>query len=149
MRCKAAGKLSPIWAVGGHRGRASCTIGASRAISWAGPRDRRVLDRGAAIYPWIDAADAARGRAGAGAPCQVTENVIGIGPPAGAACAAAAAGFGRMVSWERVQDLRKCSKEQALEACVKEDYFCWERCGAVCRTSCFITPGWRGETGDA
>ncbi len=72
-----------------------------------------------------------------------TENVIGI------------AGFGAAAEatlrdledgvWERVEKLRNIL-EDALAAVAKEIIFVGKEVDRLPNTSCFITPGWRGET---
>jgi cysteine desulfurase len=72
-----------------------------------------------------------------------TENVIGIAG-FGAACAAAAQDLADGV-WERVAELRNVL-EKALEAASKKTIFVGKDVARLPNTSCFITPGWRGET---
>jgi cysteine desulfurase len=72
-----------------------------------------------------------------------TENVIGIAG-FGAACAAAAQDLADGV-WERVAELRNVL-EKALEAASKKTIFVGKDVARLPNTSCFITPGWCGET---
>ena len=62
----------------------------------------------------------------------------------GAACAAAAQDLADGV-WERVAELRNVL-EKALEAASKKTIFVGKDVARLPNTSCFITPGWRGET---
>ncbi|SPH21187.1 Cysteine desulfurase NifS [Ascidiaceihabitans donghaensis] len=72
-----------------------------------------------------------------------TENIVGI---AGFGAAATAArrdvAHGR---WERVAELRNIL-EKALEAASKKTIFVGKAETRLPNTSCFITPGWKGET---
>ena len=72
-----------------------------------------------------------------------TENVIGIaGMGAAAAAAQADLAAGR---WERVAQLRNIL-EKAIEAGEKRTIFVGKDCVRLPNTSCFATPGWKGET---
>ena len=71
-----------------------------------------------------------------------TENVIGIAG-FGAACEAAARDLSDGV-WERVAGLRNVL-EKALEAGSKKTIFVGKHVERLPNTSCFITPGWRGD----
>ncbi len=72
-----------------------------------------------------------------------TENLIGIAG-FGAAAAQAAKDVADGV-WERVADLRK-SLEEALESEAPDTIFVGRDSDRLPNTSCFITPGWKGET---
>jgi cysteine desulfurase len=72
-----------------------------------------------------------------------TENLIGIAG-FGAAAAQAAKDVADGV-WERVADLRK-SLEEALESEAPDTIFVGRNSDRLPNTSCFITPGWKGET---
>lgn len=72
-----------------------------------------------------------------------TENVIGIagmGAAAGAAQSDLAAG-----KWDRVAKLRNIL-ENAIEAAEKDTIFVGKGQTRLPNTSCFVTPGWKGET---
>ncbi len=72
-----------------------------------------------------------------------TENVIGIAGMAAAAIAAQAdlaAG-----KWDRVAKLRNIL-ENAIEAAEKSTIFVGKGVDRLPNTSCFVTPGWKGET---
>lgn len=72
-----------------------------------------------------------------------TENVIGIagmGAAAAAAQADLAAG-----AWERVAQLRNIL-EKTIEAAEKRTIFVGKGNDRLPNTSCFVTPGWKGET---
>jgi cysteine desulfurase len=72
-----------------------------------------------------------------------TENVIaiaGMGAAAAAAQADLAAG-----KWDRVAKLRNIL-EKAIEACEKSTIFVGKGSTRLPNTSCFATPGWKGET---
>ncbi len=72
-----------------------------------------------------------------------TENVIGIaGLGAAAAAAQADLAAGR---WDRVAKLRNIL-ENAIEAVEKNTIFVGKGLKRLPNTSCFITPGWKGET---
>ncbi|MEM8693142.1 MAG: cysteine desulfurase family protein [Pseudomonadota bacterium] len=72
-----------------------------------------------------------------------TENVIGI---AGfGAAAAAAARDVEAGAWDRVEKLRNIL-ESALEAASNRIIFVGKDVARLPNTSCFITPGWKGET---
>ena len=72
-----------------------------------------------------------------------TENVIGIaGMGAAAAAAQADLAAGR---WERVAQLRNIL-EKAIEAGERRTIFVGKACDRLPNTSCFVTPGWKGET---
>ncbi len=71
-----------------------------------------------------------------------TENVIGIAG-FGAACAAAGRDLAEGV-WERVEEFRNVL-EKALEAASKKTIFVGKEVERLPNTSCFITPGWRGD----
>lgn len=71
-----------------------------------------------------------------------TENVIGIAG-FGAACAAAARDLADGV-WERVEELRNVL-EKALEEASRKTIFVGNAVERLPNTSCFITPGWKGE----
>ena len=72
-----------------------------------------------------------------------TENVIAIaGMGAAAAAAQADLAAGR---WDRVAELRNIL-EKALEASEKNTIFVGIGCARLPNTSCFATPGWKGET---
>lgn len=72
-----------------------------------------------------------------------TENVIGIAG-FGAAAEAAARDLEAGV-WDRVADLRNIL-EKTLEAAAKETIFVGKSAPRLPNTSCFATPGWKGET---
>jgi cysteine desulfurase len=72
-----------------------------------------------------------------------TENVIGIAG-FGAAAEAAARDLEAGV-WDRVEKLRNVL-ESALEAAAKETIFVGKGVPRLPNTSCFATPGWKGET---
>lgn len=72
-----------------------------------------------------------------------TENVIGIAG-FGAAAEAAARDLAEGV-WLRVEKIRNVL-ENALEACAKETIFVGKGAVRLPNTSCFATPGWKGET---
>lgn len=72
-----------------------------------------------------------------------TENVIGIAG-FGAAAEAAARDLEAGV-WDRVEKLRNVL-ESALEAASKETIFVGKDAPRLPNTSCFATPGWKGET---
>ena len=72
-----------------------------------------------------------------------TENVIGIAG-FGAAAEAAARDLEAGV-WDRVEKLRNVL-ESALEAAAKETIFVGKGAPRLPNTSCFATPGWKGET---
>ncbi|KUJ86133.1 aminotransferase [Ruegeria marisrubri] len=72
-----------------------------------------------------------------------TENVIGI-----AGFAAAIQAASRELSdgtWERVEKLRNILEERLVES-AKETIFVGKKERRLPNTSCFITPGWKGET---
>jgi len=72
-----------------------------------------------------------------------TENVIGIaGMGAAAAAAQADLAAGK---WERVAKLRNIL-ETAIEAAEKSTIFVGKRLDRLPNTSCFASPGWKGET---
>lgn len=72
-----------------------------------------------------------------------TENVIGIaGMGAAAAAAQADLAAGR---WERVAQLRNIL-EKTIEAAEKRTIFVGKDNDRLPNTSCFVTPGWKGET---
>lgn len=72
-----------------------------------------------------------------------TENVIAIaGMGAAAVAAQADLATGR---WERVAQLRNIL-EKAIEASEKNTIFVGKGCDRLSNTSCFATPGWKGET---
>ncbi len=72
-----------------------------------------------------------------------TENVIGIAG-FGAAAEAAAKDLDAGV-WDRVADLRNIL-ENALEAACPETIFVGKEARRLPNTTCFATPGWKGET---
>ncbi|PTX55842.1 cysteine desulfurase [Litoreibacter ponti] len=72
-----------------------------------------------------------------------TENVIGIAG-FGAAAAAAAQDLADGV-WDRVAELRNIL-EKAIEARAKNTIFVGKGSERLPNTSCFATPGWKGET---
>jgi cysteine desulfurase len=72
-----------------------------------------------------------------------TENVIGIAG-FGAAAAAAKRDLDAGI-WDEVEKLRNIL-EKALAESVKETIFVGNRSARLPNTSCFITPGWKGET---
>lgn len=72
-----------------------------------------------------------------------TENVIGIAG-FGAAAEAAARDLGSR-ECERVAELRKILEKTIAESC-KETIFVGKDANRLPNTSCFITPGWKGET---
>ncbi len=72
-----------------------------------------------------------------------TENVVaiaGMGAAAVAAQADLAAG-----KWDRVAELRNIL-ENAIEATENRTIFVGKGCERLPNTSCFVTPGWKGET---
>ena len=72
-----------------------------------------------------------------------TENVVGI-----AGFGAAAEGAARDLAtgvWDRVEKLRNIL-ERTLEASAKKTIFVGKEATRVPNTSCFATPGWKGET---
>ena len=71
-----------------------------------------------------------------------TENVIGIAG-FGAACAAARRDLADGV-WDRVAELRNVL-EKALETASRKTIFVGKDVERLPNTSCFITPGWKGE----
>ncbi|MDW4497850.1 aminotransferase class V-fold PLP-dependent enzyme [Sulfitobacter sp. D35] len=72
-----------------------------------------------------------------------TENLVGI---AGfAAAAEAAAGDVASGRWERIEQLRNIL-EKALEAAAKTTIFVGKGRPRLPNTSCFTTPGWKGES---
>lgn len=72
-----------------------------------------------------------------------TENVAGIAG-FGAACEAAARDLDAGV-WDRIEKLRNIL-ENALASGTKETIFVGEEVRRLPNTSCFATPGWKGET---
>lgn len=72
-----------------------------------------------------------------------TENVVGIAG-FGAACAAAQRDLDNGV-WSRVEKVRNVL-ENALEAQANETIFVGKGAPRLPNTSCFATPGWKGET---
>ncbi len=72
-----------------------------------------------------------------------TENVIGIAG-FGAAAEAAARDLDSR-ECERVAELRKILEKTIAESC-KETIFVGKDANRLPNTSCFITPGWKGET---
>lgn len=72
-----------------------------------------------------------------------TENVIGIAG-FGAAAEAAARDLAEGV-WLRIEKIRNVL-ENALEACANETIFVGKESARLPNTSCFATPGWKGET---
>ncbi|SFR48623.1 cysteine desulfurase family protein [Litoreibacter janthinus] len=72
-----------------------------------------------------------------------TENVIGIAG-FGAATAAAAQDLADGV-WDRVAELRNIL-EKAIEVSAKNTIFVGNESNRLPNTSCFATPGWKGET---
>lgn len=72
-----------------------------------------------------------------------TENVIGIAG-FGAAAAAAARDLAEG-AWDRVAELRNIL-EKALEAGANKTIFVGKGAARLPNTSCFATPGWKGET---
>lgn len=72
-----------------------------------------------------------------------TENIIGIAG-FGAAAEAAARDLADGV-WDRVAELRKIL-EKALESEAPDTIFIGQNTKRLPNTSCFITPGWKGET---
>ena len=72
-----------------------------------------------------------------------TENVVGIAG-FGAACAAAERDMEAGV-WAKVEKLRNIL-ENALAASAKETIFVGNESSRLPNTSCFATPGWKGET---
>ncbi len=72
-----------------------------------------------------------------------TENVIGIAG-FGAACEAAQRDLDAGV-WDRVENIRNVL-DSALESGAKETIFVGKEARRLPNTTCFATPGWRGET---
>ncbi|WP_299302398.1 cysteine desulfurase family protein [uncultured Litoreibacter sp.] len=72
-----------------------------------------------------------------------TENVVGIAG-FGAAAEAAARDLANGV-WDRVAELRKIL-EKAIEAKAPQTIFVGQGAARLPNTSCFATPGWKGET---
>lgn len=72
-----------------------------------------------------------------------TENVIGIAG-FGAACAAARRDL-EDGTWARVEKLRNILETTIADG-AKETIFVGKSAARLCNTSCFATPGWKGET---
>lgn len=96
-----------------------------------------VLRQGLDVVPGIRGGGQEMGRRSG------TENLIGIAG-FGAAAQAAAQDLANGV-WDRVAELRNIL-EKAIETSAKNTIFVGKGCDRLPNTSCFATPGWKGET---
>ncbi|RBI72261.1 aminotransferase [Roseovarius sp. TE539] len=116
-----------------------CDMGLVSAHKLGGPKGIGAL----ILRPGLDVSARIRGGGQEMGRRSGTENLPGI---AGFAAAATAAMRDlREGVWERVAEFRKIL-ENSIAAASKETIFVGKRVARLPNTSCFVTPGWKGET---
>ena len=119
--------------------KSGCQMGMVSAHKLGGPKGigALVVKRGTEVAPLIKGGGQEMGRRSG------TENVIGIAG-FGAAAEAAARDLETGI-WQQIEKFRNIL-ESAIEESVKETIFVGKSANRLPNTSCFISPGWKGET---